>query len=247
MLPRPAPSPQPSPSEPELPEIGVEYYTVTINKTGNGNGIVKSEPGGIFCGEKCSHEFPEGTTLTFRVEPDSKSKFIEWGGDCSDCGQNTVCSIFIDYHKTCEAVFALNEKPKIVDFSVYPSSGYAPLYTLITWIVEDVENDPITCKLDVNGDGNIDYTIRNCGYQSFKEHTFSTPGTYEVTLYVEDAVQNESIKKFKVEVYQPTPPPQDEGGNGGCNAISEGVIGAFLLSILGIKIVSKIFRVFNGK
>ena len=212
MLPRPAPSPQPSPSPPELPEIGVEYYTVTINKVGNGNGIVKSEPGGIFC-----------------------------GGDCSDCGQNDVCSIFVDYHKTCEAVFALNEKPKIVDFSIYPSSGYAPLYTLITWVVEDVENDPITCMLDINSDGKIDYVIQNCGYQSFKEHTFTTPGTYEVTLYVQDAVQNESVKKFTVEVYQPPTPPQDSGGNGGCSAISEGLIGVFLLSILGLKIASKIF------
>jgi len=174
------------------------------------------------------------------VEPDFKSKFVEWRGDCSECGQNDVCSIFVDFHKTCEAVFALNEKPKIIDFSVYPSSGYAPLYTLITWVIEDIENDPIICKLDINNDGKMDYIIQNCGYQSFIEHTFNTPGNYEVTLYVQDSVQNESVKKFNVEVYPPIQPSQDGGGNGGCNAYTDGLISILLASLIGIKAISKL-------
>lgn len=242
MLPRPS-NPPSQPSQPSKPpNIEIQYFTLTIKKTGTGDGLVKSEPGGIYCGKKCSYDFAEGTTVTLSVEPNFKSKFIKWEGDCSNCGQNDTCSLFIDSPKTCEVVLALNEKPKIKEFSVYPSSGYAPLNTLITWIVEDPEHDPITCKLDVNNDGLPEYTIENCGYQSFQKHTFKTPGTYEITLYIQDAVQNQVFKKFKVEVYQP-PKPQEGGGGGGCNTAADGFISVLLLSVIGIKLVKKFFTV----
>jgi hypothetical protein len=61
---------------------------VTLTKTGNGQGAVKSSPAGINCSYTCSSNaayFHKGTTvtLTASVQSGTGSELGEWGGACS--------------------------------------------------------------------------------------------------------------------------------------------------------------------
>jgi uncharacterized repeat protein (TIGR02543 family) len=89
-------------------------YTLFINPIPT-NGKVTSSPAGINCGSggsSCSADFSGTVTLTaipstrftFRGHT-SKYTFAGWGGDCSDCGTSTTCTIIMNANKTCTANF----------------------------------------------------------------------------------------------------------------------------------------------
>ena len=44
-------------------------FTITIDPSGLGNGVVVSDPPGIHCPSVCSATFPAGTTVTLHAEP----------------------------------------------------------------------------------------------------------------------------------------------------------------------------------
>ncbi|MHA2657853.1 MAG: pectin acetylesterase-family hydrolase, partial [bacterium JZ-2024 1] len=77
-------------------------FTLTVNRSGTGNGTVTSSPSGISCGSTCSASFPFGSSVTLFITPDTGSSFAGWSGDpdCSD-GQVTM-----DADETCTANFA---------------------------------------------------------------------------------------------------------------------------------------------
>lgn len=58
-------------------------FMLTVAKTGTGNGIVTSSPGGIDCGASCSAVFAADSSVTLSPSPDLGSVFIGWGGDCA--------------------------------------------------------------------------------------------------------------------------------------------------------------------
>ncbi|NCA70073.1 MAG: hypothetical protein EOM91_08190 [Sphingobacteriia bacterium] len=57
--------------------------TLSIIKTGEGDGSVISSPPGIDCGDTCSADFISGTSVTLNASPAEGSIFLGWGGGCA--------------------------------------------------------------------------------------------------------------------------------------------------------------------
>ncbi len=81
----------------------VGYYTLTVNKAGNGTGTVTSSPGGIDCGGICSASFLDGARITLTAAPDTGWLFIGWSGDTAGAG--TTVTIVMDADKNITAKF----------------------------------------------------------------------------------------------------------------------------------------------
>ncbi len=80
-----------------------DTYTLTVLKSGPGNGMVTSEDEEIDCGEVCSATYPAGTLVKLTATPDEFSGFDSWQGDIS--GTNRTISFIMDGDKTAVAVF----------------------------------------------------------------------------------------------------------------------------------------------
>jgi hypothetical protein len=80
-------------------------YNLNITKIGTGSGTVYSQDGRINCGNDCTDQYPQGSWVVLTVQPDAGSVLSSWGGDCSYCGTNTSCSIWINSDTNCTAQF----------------------------------------------------------------------------------------------------------------------------------------------
>jgi hypothetical protein len=63
---------------------------VRVTKSGDGDGIVRSDPGGIACGSTCAATFTRDSRVELRADPDAMSRFVGWRGPCTGTG---VCTI----------------------------------------------------------------------------------------------------------------------------------------------------------
>ena len=61
-----------------------------ISLTGNGSGVVSSDPAGINCGDECNLGFEPESFVTLIATPDTSSTFVGWGGKCSGVESCTV-------------------------------------------------------------------------------------------------------------------------------------------------------------
>ena len=64
--------------------------TLTVQKSGVGDGLVTSTPAGIRCGFDCTHIYENGKHVTLSAAPNNDSTFTEWTGACSGSGSCTV-------------------------------------------------------------------------------------------------------------------------------------------------------------
>gem|GEM_PF-714262 len=65
-------------------------YTLSITRTGDGEGTVVSTPAGINCGTQCSADYDQHTAITLRAAADAASRFDGWSGDCSGSADCTL-------------------------------------------------------------------------------------------------------------------------------------------------------------
>lgn len=72
--------------------------TLTLSKSGAGNGSVVATPAGA--------SYDEGTSVSIAATPDSVSAFTGWSGDCA--GQDNPCTIVMSGNKTVTAAFTPN-------------------------------------------------------------------------------------------------------------------------------------------
>jgi|GEM_PF-1531417 len=99
---------------PVIPPTTALNYTLTISKTGTGNGTVSSEPPGIYCGSSCLADYLNDTEVKLMAQAEVGSTFIGWGGACN--GLDTTIIIAESIH--CEAQFdtvineSENEEPE---------------------------------------------------------------------------------------------------------------------------------------
>jgi len=93
-------------------EVGLpSYYILSVGKSGDGSGVVTSNPSGISCGADCSSVFKRDSTVTLSASADSNSTFTGWTGEfCSGTGS---CSVTMDWDKTVGATFAAKAGPII--------------------------------------------------------------------------------------------------------------------------------------
>lgn len=78
-------------------------YTLTVVKSGPGNGTVTSEDEEIDCGDTCSATYQAGTLVKLTATPDELSGFERWDGDIS--ATTKTVSFLMDGDKTVIAVF----------------------------------------------------------------------------------------------------------------------------------------------
>jgi M6 family metalloprotease-like protein len=77
--------------------------TLSVTKSGSGEGKVASSPAGIDCGNDCSEQYVQGTQVTLMATPIQGSAFTGWsGGGCSGAG---ACVVTMNSATTVNAAF----------------------------------------------------------------------------------------------------------------------------------------------
>jgi alpha-tubulin suppressor-like RCC1 family protein len=77
--------------------------TLSVVKTGGGNGNVTSSPSGISCGSDCHEPYPNGTSVTLTANPAGNSVFLGWTG--CDSVSGTTCTVTMTGARTVTAGF----------------------------------------------------------------------------------------------------------------------------------------------
>lgn len=90
-------------------------FLLTVTPSGEGNGMVTSDPAGIACGTSCSFEFAPATVVSLVAEPDPESTFVGWSGACSGSG---ACAVTMSSALLVGAEFARNTGPQTLSVLV---------------------------------------------------------------------------------------------------------------------------------
>ena len=86
-------------------------YTLTVTKSGQGNGHITSNTGQLDCGDDCIRSYLSGTTVTLTATPDAGSSFLGWSKDCNS--STTKTSVGIYANSTCNAEFGIAGIPQL--------------------------------------------------------------------------------------------------------------------------------------
>jgi hypothetical protein len=78
--------------------------TLSVTRSGAGNGTVTSTPAGISCGATCSATFASGAVVALAAVPDAGSVFGGWSGACTGTGS---CQVTLSAAASVGAAFAL--------------------------------------------------------------------------------------------------------------------------------------------
>jgi len=141
-----------------------DHFTLTISKSGTGNGTVTSSPAGINCGSDCTEDFKVGTKITLKAKADTNSTFTGWlGGGCSGTG---TCVVIMNADIAVTAAFAA----KTPDISV-PSSS------VDFGSVKSGKKTTKTLKITNNGSGNLVITL-----SGLEGTDFSIQGSSSVSI-----------------------------------------------------------------
>lgn len=100
----------------------IHQRTLVAGATGSGAGTIFSLPGGIACGDDCSHLYTLGEVVQLYAVPDPDSLFLGWSG-CSN-EDDAQISILLDEDRACTADFATSVGIASEDWS----PGYALYY-----------------------------------------------------------------------------------------------------------------------
>ena len=78
--------------------------------------------------------------------------------------------------------------PTINSFESSPDTVPSGETVTFTWDVDDLDGNSVTCGLDVENDGTIEYTVSNCqqASNSSQDHTYTVQGDYQVRLVAND-------------------------------------------------------------
>ncbi len=88
---------------------GATMYSLTLTKSGAGNGSVSSGPAGIDCGLVCSYHFSLSTSVTLTASPAAGSAFAGWSG--SGCSGTSTCTVTMLGARAVTAQFTANAPP----------------------------------------------------------------------------------------------------------------------------------------
>jgi hypothetical protein len=82
--------------------VVTDWALLSVEKAGNGGGVVTSAPEGIECGDSCAHRFDAPTEVTLAATPDGDSVFGGWSGACSGAES---CTVTTDVARSVTATF----------------------------------------------------------------------------------------------------------------------------------------------
>lgn len=100
---------------------------------------------------------------------------------------------------------SVNAAPVIDTLSVADNPADTGELVTFSWALSDAESDSLTCSLDVDSDGTPEYDSIDCGSTLSQEHTFSTSGTYQAELSVDDGTNTVVTDSVEVTIEDPTP------------------------------------------
>lgn len=86
--------------------VGDDEFTLTVNKTGSGAGVVISNPAGISCGSDCSEVYFNGTIVTLNAAPITGSTFADWF-NCPLVNAQNQCLVAMTTSQTVRAEFVI--------------------------------------------------------------------------------------------------------------------------------------------
>jgi hypothetical protein len=87
-------------------EGDVTLHSLSINKSGDGQGTILSTPSGIDCGSFCDFSFANNTTVTLNAAADPGNKFSGWSGE--GCSGTETCTVAMNSNKSITATFTLS-------------------------------------------------------------------------------------------------------------------------------------------
>jgi hypothetical protein len=85
--------------------FNLQFFSLTVTKSGLGGGTVTSSPAGISCGSTCSASFASNTIVTLTATPSLLSGFTGWTG-CDTVSGNT-CRVATSRVRSVNASFRL--------------------------------------------------------------------------------------------------------------------------------------------
>jgi len=142
----------------------LNQYTLTVSKSGKGDGTVTSSPSGIDCGIDCSETYTKVQKVKLTAKSDTNSMFTGWsGGGCSGTGP---CTVTVDAAITVTAAFSA----KAPDISV-------SLSFLDFGSVKSGKKVTKTLKIGNNGTGDLMITL-----SGLEGTDFSIQGSSSVTI-----------------------------------------------------------------
>ena len=103
-------------SLPKTTKVEQILYTLTVSKSGTGNGTVTSSPAGINCGSDCSETYAKVQKVKLTAKADANSTFTGWSD--GGCSGTKTCTVTVGAAVTVTASFAL----KTPDISVAQTS-----------------------------------------------------------------------------------------------------------------------------
>ena len=129
-----------------------QNYTLIVNKSGSGSGVVKSTPAGIDCGSSCSKSCPAGSQVMLTATANIGSRFNGFTGGCT----GDTCIVTMNQATAVGAEFITNTTTTI------PVTTTTAVTTTVPTTTTTIPATTTTVTvIDSDGDGVPD-NIDNC-------------------------------------------------------------------------------------
>ncbi len=176
--------------------------TLTVAKSGLGQGVVQSSPGGIDCGATCNASFATNQPVSLFASPAVGSVFAGWGGACTGTG---ACNVTMDAAKSVTATFSPQQFALTVS---KPGAGSGTVTSSPTGI-----NCGATCNANFNAGVMVTLTAAATAGSTFtgwSGGSCSGTGTCQVTM---NSVQGVTATfDLAAGMISPSPASLDFGG-----------------------------------
>ncbi len=175
-------------------------FTLTVLKSGTGNGTVSSSPPGINCGGDCNETYSKVQNVKLTAEADSDSAFTGWsGGGCSGTG---TCEVTVDGETTVTASFAL----KTPDISVAQTAvdfGIARVGKTVKRKLAITNNGAANLAITLEGLSETDFS------SSSSSATVKPKKTYSLKLTFKPSSGGEKTATLRINSDDPDTPTID--------------------------------------